>query len=144
MARYLVYTFRRYVDLDERFSGVICPIFYNHGYYLKLGVLYGHEKGKRGVEGEPEPKGGTHSPAGEGVGVSQFEGREKRLSTLSTLWPGPFKLTYKTWAIACEVEMVRFIPVSIPLFSGLTIPFTYHMTWCSDLRVEESKLCFVC
>ncbi len=34
----------------------------------------------------PEPKGeGTHSPAGEGVGESQFQRLEKKLSTLPTL-----------------------------------------------------------
>jgi hypothetical protein len=34
----------------------------------------------------PEPKGGAHSPAGEGLGESQFQRREKKLSTLFTLW----------------------------------------------------------
>jgi hypothetical protein len=34
----------------------------------------------------PEPKGaGTHSPAGEGLGESQFRRLEKKLRTLSTL-----------------------------------------------------------
>ncbi len=32
----------------------------------------------------PEPKGGTHSPAGEGVGGSQLGRLEKNPSTLST------------------------------------------------------------
>jgi hypothetical protein len=32
-----------------------------------------------------EPKGGAHSPAGEGVGESQFRRLEKKLSTLPTL-----------------------------------------------------------
>ncbi len=36
-----------------------------------------------------EPKGGTHSPAGEGVGAFQFRRLEKKLSTLSTLWIKP-------------------------------------------------------
>jgi hypothetical protein len=38
----------------------------------------------------PEPKGGrgTHSPAGEGLGESQFQRLEKKLSTLPNLWGG--------------------------------------------------------
>jgi hypothetical protein len=37
----------------------------------------------------PEPKGGgAHSPAGEGVGESQFRRLEKKHSTLSTLCGG--------------------------------------------------------
>ncbi len=36
---------------------------------------------------KPEPKGGrAHSPAGEGLGESQFRRLEKKLSTLPTLW----------------------------------------------------------
>jgi hypothetical protein len=36
----------------------------------------------------PEPKGGgvAHSRAGEGLGESQFQRLEKKLSTLPTLW----------------------------------------------------------
>jgi hypothetical protein len=34
----------------------------------------------------PEPKGWVHSPAGEGLGESQFRRQEKKLSTLPTLW----------------------------------------------------------
>jgi hypothetical protein len=35
----------------------------------------------------PEPKGGgAHSPADEGLGESQFQRLEKKLSTLPTLW----------------------------------------------------------
>ncbi len=34
----------------------------------------------------PEPKGGAHSPADEGVGKSQFRRLEKKVSTLPTLW----------------------------------------------------------
>jgi hypothetical protein len=39
------------------------------------------------VPSPPEPKGegGAHSPAGEGVGESQLQSLEKKLSTLSTL-----------------------------------------------------------
>ncbi len=36
----------------------------------------------------PEPGGGAHSPAGEGLGESQFRRLEKKLSTLPTLCPG--------------------------------------------------------
>ncbi len=32
--------------------------------------------------------GGSHSPAGEGLGESQFRRLEKKLSTLPTLWKG--------------------------------------------------------
>jgi hypothetical protein len=36
----------------------------------------------------PETKGGgVHSPAGEGLGESQFRRLAKKLSTLPTLWP---------------------------------------------------------
>ncbi len=34
----------------------------------------------------PEPGGGAHSPAGEGLGESQFRRLEKKVSTLPTLW----------------------------------------------------------
>jgi hypothetical protein len=34
----------------------------------------------------PEPDGGAHSSAGEGLGESQFRRLEKKLSTLPTLW----------------------------------------------------------
>ncbi len=34
----------------------------------------------------PEPGGGGHSPAGEGLGESQFQRLGKKLSTLPTLW----------------------------------------------------------
>jgi hypothetical protein len=37
----------------------------------------------------PEPEG-AHSPAGEGLGESQFPRLEKKLSTLPTLWIGLF------------------------------------------------------
>ncbi len=37
---------------------------------------------------EPNPRtgGGGHSPAGEGLGETQFRRLEKKLSTLPTLW----------------------------------------------------------
>ncbi len=34
----------------------------------------------------PPPRGGAHSPEGEGFGESQFRRLEKKLSTLPTLW----------------------------------------------------------
>jgi hypothetical protein len=34
----------------------------------------------------PEPKGGAHSPAGKGLGESQFRRLGEKLSTLPTLW----------------------------------------------------------
>jgi hypothetical protein len=34
----------------------------------------------------PRTGGGAHSPAGEGLGESQFRRLEKKLSTLPTLW----------------------------------------------------------
>jgi hypothetical protein len=37
----------------------------------------------------PEPGGGAHSPAGEGLGESQFRRLEKKLSTLPTLRLAP-------------------------------------------------------
>jgi hypothetical protein len=45
----------------------------------------------------PEPKGeGAHSPSGGGVGESQFQRLEKKLSTLSTL------CGLRVWGLACE------------------------------------------
>jgi hypothetical protein len=38
---------------------------------------------KRVCPSPPEPKGGTHPPAGDGVGESQFRRLQKKLSTLS-------------------------------------------------------------
>jgi hypothetical protein len=37
--------------------------------------------------------------------------------------PGTFKLTQKTSAIISDVLTVRLVPLSTPLFSGLTVPF---------------------
>jgi hypothetical protein len=46
----------------------------------------------------PPPRpggGGAHSPAGEGLGKSQFRRLEKKLSTLLTLWTLPFNCENK-------------------------------------------------
>ncbi len=37
----------------------------------------------------PRKGGGAHSPAGEGLGESQFRRLERKLSTLPTLWTEP-------------------------------------------------------
>jgi hypothetical protein len=44
----------------------------------------------------PEPKGGggSYSPAGEGLGESQFRRLEEKLSTLPTLWFAVFRNVY--------------------------------------------------
>ena len=54
----------------------------------------------------PGTKGGeAHSPAGEGLGKSQFPRLEKKLSTLSTLWLSPLNLIESDWIandMCCE------------------------------------------
>ncbi len=54
----------------------------------------------------PEPGGGAHSPAGEGLGESQFRRLQKKLSTLHTLWrPPPTKGKAKAiseWSSTCK------------------------------------------
>ncbi len=47
---------------------------------------------KRVCPSSPNQRGGAHSPAGEGLGESQFRRLEKKLSTLPTLWTTLFLL----------------------------------------------------
>jgi hypothetical protein len=69
-----------------------------------------------------EPKGGAHSPAGEGVGESQFRRLEKKLSTLPTLcsWP---------------------VSSSLPLISCfLPPPFRFYIFFMLNLKYRSSNL----
>jgi hypothetical protein len=53
----------------------------------------------------PSPRnqrgGGAHSPAGEGLGESQFRRLEKKFSTLPTLW-GTQPLSRSNWCFSCN------------------------------------------
>ncbi len=52
-----------------------------------------------GIGTPPTPLGGGgHSPAGEGLGESQFQRLEKKLSTLPTQWVPPFWGEFWGWA----------------------------------------------
>ncbi len=55
-------------------------------YVLSSELGLSHTLCRQRVSFPPKPRGGgTHSPAGEGVGESQFRRLEKKLSTLPTL-----------------------------------------------------------
>ncbi len=66
----------------------------------------------------PEPMGVTHSPAGEGVGWSQFEQLEKKPSTLSALW---------SWDTKKE-SLFILVPYEAPWGNRAK---ARHLTWLS-------------
>jgi hypothetical protein len=96
----------------------------------------------------PEPKGeGTHSPAGEVVGGSQFGRLEKKLSTLSTLWKVP--VVCKTMAATCWMRgvgsVMRWVRKGVEVVLSSASPFffvffSYH--W-KRWRVFKQHMCSV-
>ncbi len=78
----------------------------------------------------PGTKGGAHSPAGEGVGESQFQRLEKRLSTLSTLWVRP-STTLLVFLRTNLIVLVRFISYLSMLFGHRVSKFCVGENVCS-------------
>jgi hypothetical protein len=87
----------------------------------------------------PEPKGGGHTllRVMHGVGESQFQRLEKKLSTLSSLWLDPYKRqqnksgSYNTSLYAFFVMaryFVQAIVISTPEFFRQNL--SRHRLWC--------------
>ncbi len=62
--------------------------------------------------------GGAHSPAGEGLGDSQFRRLEKKLSTLPTLWS-------RAWRMILLSDNSCSLSLSFSFFLTLCLPVTF-------------------
>ncbi len=81
----LLYSVRRALSLHALLTVCIYKEYHSERPLVGIGT-FPTPLSPASVSLPPEPGGGAHSPAGEGLGESQFRRLEKRLSTLPTLW----------------------------------------------------------